>query len=1296
MLRIPFGLRRGIAFFAGVLALVAAEPPPDRFFRLTEEEGLAHSDVRAIAQDHAGFMWFGLRLGGLTRYDGYEFKVYQHDPEDPRSLGSRVIWSLLVDRTGTLWIGTEGGLDRLDAATGTFTHYRHDPSRPDSLPNNVVVCLYEDAAGHIWAGTRDGLARLDDRERGSFTTFRRPQVIPGSTQNNTFRAITEDPSTGLFWLGASDGLAAFDPRTGAFASYLHDPADAQSLSNNAVNMVVRDPAGGLWALTEYGLNAFKPDFTGIPEHAVSTSALRFTRHFPDDVASPGIQFMRGGLFDDAGRLWIASRGGVQLFDPATGAFTVYQRRVRDPTSLGDNLTQAIFMDRAGDIWVGTYAAGANLLRLGAKPFRIQQHDPANPRSLTEDRISGLAFDAAGRLWAGTVHGLNRRDASGWTRFLHDPADPGSLHSNDVSTLAITPGGDVWVGSNYRGAARFDGTRFHSFLMSPSNVPAPDGWHAFTGGQVNALLPSPNGGVWVGARAYGLDFHRDGRFRHYTPQEAAPGRAAQPTTNAIFGFETEDGHLWFATETSGLVRLHIASGRFTAFQPPTRATGINHSLHCMARTDDGHIWLGAADGLFRFDPATEQFLRHYTVADGLPHAAVVNIVRDRRGHLWIGTANGLADFDPVSGKFRVYEKPDGLPSNVFAQRAGVLGPDGRVYLGTRAGIVDFDPAQLRDNPTPPPVVLTELRWLGPSPEDADARPESSFHVPDTIRVPAGQPGFILKYSALDFSAPEKNRFRHRLEGWDETWRETGARERSATYTALPPGSYVFRVQASNPDLAWNTHGASVRIIVLPHFWQTWWFRVLLILLLAGLIAAILHRRLRSIRRDNLLLEQQVSLRTAQLEREVAVRQQAEASLRESHAELERRVEARTSELARTNASLQAEMAERRNIEAQLRQSQKMEAVGQLAGGIAHDFNNLLTVILGQSSLLTDPTLPPGARVDAVRDIKAAAQRATNLTRQLLVFSRRQAMNPAPVDLNQVVLGVAKLLGHVLGENIARETDLPGELPVLADAGMLEQVILNLAVNARDAMPRGGRLQLVSSRVDVSPEKAARTPGARPGPHARLAVIDTGCGIAEEVLPHIFDPFFTTKEAGKGTGLGLAISLGIVQQHGGWIEVETQRGHGTTFAVFLPAHAAALVPTASAPTPAPAGPAGNATVLLTEDEDAVRSVARRMLERQGYRIIEAANAREALERWKEHHHEISILVTDIVMPGPLNGHDLAARLLAEKPSLRVVTMSGYDPREFISRPSFAGFHLRKPFAIEDLLRAVGGLDPSPGGP
>jgi CheY-like chemotaxis protein len=294
----------------------------------------------------------------------------------------------------------------------------------------------------------------------------------------------------------------------------------------------------------------------------------------------------------------------------------------------------------------------------------------------------------------------------------------------------------------------------------------------------------------------------------------------------------------------------------------------------------------------------------------------------------------------------------------------------------------------------------------------------------------------------------------------------------------------------------------------------------------------------------------------------------------------------------------------------------------------------------------------------------------------------------LDLNEIVGGVSKLLRHVIGEHITLKTKLAEQsLGVMADAGMLEQVLLNMAVNARDAMPRGGTLTISTDLVDLSPTDAATHPAAKTGRHARFSVSDSGAGIPPDVLPQIFEPFFTTKESGKGTGLGLAISLGIVQQHHGWIEVKTKTGAGTTFHVYLPSHPIPAKPPAPNAAPAP-NRTGPATILLTEDESAVRTVVRHVLTRRGHRVIEASSAQEALDRWVQHKDEITLLLTDIVMPGDMDGHKLAAMLQKQNPSLRVLTMSGHDPTEFDSDSSapFTRTVLRKPFTTEELLKAI----------
>jgi PAS domain S-box-containing protein len=384
----------------------------------------------------------------------------------------------------------------------------------------------------------------------------------------------------------------------------------------------------------------------------------------------------------------------------------------------------------------------------------------------------------------------------------------------------------------------------------------------------------------------------------------------------------------------------------------------------------------------------------------------------------------------------------------------------------------------------------------------------------------------------------------------------------------------------------------------------------------------------------------------------------------------------------------DITESRKLEERFRQVQKMEVVGQLAGGVAHDFNNILTVIQMQAGLLAaEDELPPPQR-EFAREISRAAERAADLTRQLLLFSRRQALQPRDLDLNDLITNITKMLQRSLGEDIRMQFKYaPQPLFIHADASMVDQIFMNLAVNSRDAMPEGGQLSIETSAVEFDENVTAHSPQARPGSFACLSVNDTGSGIPPEHLPRIFEPFFTTKDVGKGTGLGLATVFGIVQQHQGWINVYSEVGHGTTFRIYLPRLAR---PTGlkTAPPPLTSIVGGRETILVVEDEPSLRKLVHSTLTRLGYRVIEAPTGVVALEMWKQYHHGIQLLFTDMVMPDGVSGKDLAQRLLQENPKLKVIYTSGYSA-EIVNRkfPVREGVNfLAKPFEAHKLAQTV----------
>jgi len=384
----------------------------------------------------------------------------------------------------------------------------------------------------------------------------------------------------------------------------------------------------------------------------------------------------------------------------------------------------------------------------------------------------------------------------------------------------------------------------------------------------------------------------------------------------------------------------------------------------------------------------------------------------------------------------------------------------------------------------------------------------------------------------------------------------------------------------------------------------------------------------------------------------------------------------------------DLTEHRKLEAQYRQAQKMEAIGQLAGGVAHDFNNILAVILLQISLLKSEDSTRTQALEIVHEIEVAAEHAVNLTRQLLLFSRKQVLQPRDLDLNNVVTQLAKMLQRLVGEAVRLQFKCsPRLLLIHADAGMLDQILMNLAINSRDAMPHGGQLTIEATAVQIDEATAARTASARPGAFACLSVSDTGGGIPPEILPRIFEPFFTTKDVGKGTGLGLATVFGIVQQHQGWINVVSPPGRGTTFDIYLPLLVQPQDPMPAAPAPAVSF-GGHETILLVEDDASVRAAMKTALSKLGYHILEAPNGLAAQAVWQQHRPAIQLLLTDLVMPEGVNGKVLAQQLLSEAPGLKVLYISGYSADttgDDVPLEEGVNF-LTKPFESQTLAQTV----------
>jgi two-component sensor histidine kinase/ligand-binding sensor domain-containing protein len=820
----------GLATWA--TAATGAEIAPARFTRLTTDDGLSHGHVLAILQDRQGFLWFGTRLGGLNRFDGIDFKVYRHDFEDPHSLSHDFVWRLYQDRGGDLWVGTNGGgLNRYDRQSDSFVRYRHEAGNPRSLPDDNVKSIYEDRAGALWVGTDGGLGRLD-RDKGTFTVYRHDPQDPQSLSDDSVRCILEDPKSGRLWLGTRrGGISILDPHTGRCTFHPYRLDDPAGLSSPSVIDMFRDQAGQLWLGSRAGLDHLETE----------TGTFAHYRHDPRDPGSLSPGAVRAIHEDRQGRLWVATENGLDFFDRAAGRFHHYRHHPFDPESLGDDDVYALHEDDVGALWVGT--ANAGVARLDPEPAQFLNYraDPTDARSLSSNAVQAVHVDHAGRVWVGTTEGLDRLEGGGFVRYPHREGDARSLGGQDVRAIAEDAGGSLWVGTEGDGLSRFDGAGFVKYRHDPHDP------RSLGGSDIDALHASPGGGLWVALRGVGLDYYDGRSFIHYGPDAPAP--RTLPTHYVLDVLERPAGTLWLATNSSGLLRLDVATSAVQAFplDPHHPDSESANRVHVLYGENDGALWLGSDSGLYRFDPAAATYTQHFTTRDGLPSNTVLGIVGDGHGNLWLSTPTGLSRADPPERRFRNYGRADGLPGRAFRWRSHARSADGRLYFGSSDGLTSFHPAELTENPHVPPVVFTGFDVFD-RPEAVGAEGSSlstAIHAAHEVVLGPNPSSFSVRFAALDYAAPRSNRYAYRLEGFDGRWRQTDAGRRSATYTNLDPGRYVFRVRGSNNDGVWNEAGAALTIIVTPPWWRTWWFRGAFALTTFALIAFAYRMRVRTL-------------------------------------------------------------------------------------------------------------------------------------------------------------------------------------------------------------------------------------------------------------------------------------------------------------------------------------------------------------------------------------------------------------------------------------------------------------------
>ncbi|TNE63916.1 MAG: hypothetical protein EP344_04060 [Bacteroidetes bacterium] len=848
------------------------------FDHLTIDQGLSNNTVYAIAEDLDGFLWFGTR-DGLNRYDGYEFRIYKANSSDNHSLPGNNIQSLFLHPGGDLWIGLRtGGLCILDRETQQF---RDNPFAGQVFANWATVSVqvfFLDSRGYIWMGTSSqgvvrigpGLKQLDyfgiDAERRG----RRMQ------SNACFSFVEDD--RGRVWMGTSEGrVHYYDPQTDSVGVLEGDPEAGIDLYSYTKSLLIRNDV--LWIGTEgNGLALYDLKNGRFLQNKLGKSLIR-------DIKQSGDMVL---ISTDGAGLWYTRDEGR--------TFHSVQFIPDLVNSLNTNALYDIFIDRSQNIWIGTFNGGVNVHKPRKTEFLTYKLAPNTVDAPGNQSVLVFHEDRDGYIWIGKDGGgllrFNQGDQT-YTTYRSDPTDPATLSSNVVTAIYEDSKRRLWIGTFAYGLNLFDRKRgvLRTFQYDADNP------LSISNNNVWAITEDRAGNLWVGTLGGGLNRfnYREDRFERIQPDPVIPNRSGYLSDwNVRVLLVDSHDDLWIGTEFGGLNKRDHQTGKISTWRADTRDSSAlqSSSILCLHQDRNGQLWIGTEGGGLHAMLADGRSFRHYTVDDGLPSNVINAIEEDPSGTFWISTNLGLASFQPQTGAITTYNNFDGLQSNQFNPDASLSSRSGAIYFGGINGVNVFRPEEVKANLNPPQVVFTDFKLFNKSVQAGVYKNRRLFSGPlnnqPVIRLEYSDNVFTIEFAALEFTNPAKNQYQYRLDGFEDKWNPVSAGQRRATYTNLDAGDYVFRVKASNNNGVWSGRPAELFILISPPFWETWWFRLLLALLIIGLIAMYIiyrdNKRREEHQKELLKAEQEIlRLRNERLSEEVQQKnaQLAAALLQSAH-------------------------------------------------------------------------------------------------------------------------------------------------------------------------------------------------------------------------------------------------------------------------------------------------------------------------------------------------------------------------------------------------------------------------------
>jgi ligand-binding sensor domain-containing protein len=789
------------------------------FDRIAKEQGLIPGNVNDIIQDSVGFLWMGTEYG-LCRYDGYNFIYYKHDARERKSLSYNHVFSLLEDKNGIIWIGTlGGGLNKFNSKTGIFKRFVHDPANPKSISHDIIFKVYRDSQKRIWVSTLGGGLNLFDPVTETFIRYTHSTSDSNSISSNMVSAIYEDRNRNL-WFGTFDGGAnLFDETKQKFIHFKNNPDNKYSLSHNQVMEFLEDSNGRFWIATfGGGVNLFNSD----KKIFYSIKSDPNFRLKPDNLSIRK-------LFEDDDAFWVGTYSGLFRFDKKTFAKTAIYSNPNDESTINDNKIRSIFKDRTGVLWFGTIA-GVNKYDSRKKKFNVIDFDKNYQAFIDNEFTIPQKFITDKILWAGPGESIISKNNYRRIRFFGEADFKNTLHTKRSSNVYLDEKNYIWIGS-YNGLHYYDPNKKEFSIVQYLDDGTPSQGNNF----VKWFYIDKKNRLWAGTLSGGIIVYDplNKTIKKYVHNE--PNKKSLGDSRVISIFEDSHGVIWLGT-FGGLDVFNEKDETFKHYYvlPNDSACISNDRVYNIYESKSGDLWIGTYQGLNRYDRGKDNF-EHYTTNQGLSDNTIYSIQEDEKGNLWIRTNDGISKFDPLKKIFKNYNTKDGLPGMELNGDIYFKNNDGKMFIGYSRGLISFYPDEIIDNPFKPQIAFTKLTIMDREITVGENSPLTKpLNEIDEVVLSYTDKVIGIEFSALHYAIPSKNKYAYKLEGLLDKWIFVDANNRIAKFTNLNPGEYVLKVTATNNDGMWGDKERSIKIIITPPFWATWWFRVLAFILLLFVI------------------------------------------------------------------------------------------------------------------------------------------------------------------------------------------------------------------------------------------------------------------------------------------------------------------------------------------------------------------------------------------------------------------------------------------------------------------------------